>query len=102
MATHGTAVRSEEGDPPATRVPGAAVRLTQVAPGSSNRLASSPGRPRRSRKIRFLIRDRDKKSTRDFDAIFTCAGIRILKDAGAGADGKRNRRTPRLRVRAGK
>src|SRR5207249_1761517 len=35
--------------------------------------------PERSTPLRFLIRDRDSKFTRDFDAVFTSEGIKIIK-----------------------
>jgi hypothetical protein len=49
------------------------------------------GHSRSSREIRFRMRDRDKKSSRNFDSLFASEGIRIPKDAGVSADGKRNR-----------
>ena len=41
--------------------------------------------------FRFLIRDRDSKFTRDFDAVFTSDGVQRLQDAGTSAEGERDR-----------
>jgi len=57
-----------------------AAPLTPPTPGSHSRLASSHGRSRsRDRGSRFLVRDRDSKYTRDFDAVFASEGIQIVK-----------------------
>jgi len=41
--------------------------------------------------FKFLIRDRDAKFTAALDAVLTAAGIRIIRDASAGASGERDR-----------
>jgi putative transposase len=33
----------------------------------------------RSTPVRFLIRDRDSKFTRDFDTVFRCEGVEIVR-----------------------
>ena len=50
-----------------------------MAPGSASRPASSPDAERRSTPLRFLVRDRDRKFTRDFDAVFRSEAIKIIK-----------------------
>jgi hypothetical protein len=39
--------------------------------------------PERADPVRFLIRDRDDKFTRNFDAVFRSEGIRIVRTPGA-------------------
>jgi hypothetical protein len=61
-------------------------------PESPDARASSPGQSTsRRRKIRFLLRYRDKDSPRNFESVFPYEGIGILRDAGASAEGKRKR-----------
>ena len=47
--------------------------VTQQARQFAWMLQEQPGR------VRFLIRDRDSKFTRDFDAVFASEGIRVIK-----------------------
>jgi hypothetical protein len=45
--------------------------------------------------IRFLVRDRDGKYSGPFDEVFRSEGIRDSEDAGASAEGERDRRALR-------
>ena len=53
------------------------------------------GLAERSRPVRFLIRDRDSKFTRDFDIVFRSDGIEIVRTASASAEGEREHRALR-------
>jgi hypothetical protein len=65
------------------------VWITQQARQFAWTLQERPG------SFRFLIRDRDSKFTRDFDAVFASEGIQIIKTPVRGAEGERDRRTLR-------
>jgi hypothetical protein len=45
----------------------------------------------RSAPVRFLIRDRDSKFTRDFDTVFRSERIEIIRGTGTRAEGERDR-----------
>ena len=64
------------------------VHLAGCTPNPDNAWVSQQARqlvwtfPERATPVRFLIRDRDSKFTRDFDTVLRSEGVKIIRTAG--------------------